>query len=188
MSTNETPNSEETQKLNSIFGSLRESKIEPSPFLKTRVLARANEGKSLQNSLFFWKAISVGSLFSLAAALILTFNLYKKTQVDGIANQAYVIHIDFNDADKTSVARAQIELPNDVHFVSKSGKMRDQRSLTLPVAVKTLGKGKLPFVVSADVAGDKEIKVRLLDQNDKVVREQVMKLKFAKADSSGTIE
>jgi hypothetical protein len=196
MSKNETPdsdetNSDETNSMDALFAKLRETKIEPSPFLKTRVLARANEGQGLQKNLLFWKVLSLGSLTSLALALVVTFNMYKKTQksqADGIAEQAYVIHINFNDADKTSVARAQIELPSDVHFVSKNQDMRGQRSLTLPVAVKTLGKGKLPFVVSADFPGEKEIKVRLLDENDQVVREQIMKLKFAKADAAATIE
>jgi hypothetical protein len=105
-----------------------------------------------------------------------------------MTKQAYVIHVDFNQADKNIVAKAEIELPKDVHFVSSRKEVREENRLTLPVDIKATGRGKLPFVVSSDFSGEKLIKVRLLNEDNQLVREQILKLKFAKEDSATTLQ
>jgi len=186
MNNNENLTPEQKQQLSAIFAQVRAAEVEVSPYLKTRVLAHILQGRKQSGSLFFWKALALGSFFSVLFLGILSFNLYQKTHADGITQQAYVIHIDFDQADKDIVATAEIELPDDVHFVSSKKEIREERKLSLPVDVKMAGRGKLPFVVSSDFSGEKEIKVRLLNENDQLIREQVLKLKFAKQGSSIT--
>jgi hypothetical protein len=64
--------------------------------------------------------------------------------------------------------------------MSKKGMVKDRKNLTLPVQIKNAGRAKLPFVVASSVEGEQNIKVRLLDENNVLVREQVLKFKFAK--------
>ena len=58
--------------------------------------------------------------------------------------------------------------------------------MKLPIDIKAAGRGKLPFVVASDSQGEKKILVRLLDENNLVVREQVLKFRFAKKESGIT--
>lgn len=176
----------EELQIESIFARLKGLEIEASPYLKTKVLAHLNEEKKHKSSLLFWKLLSVGSLCSLILLGFISVDLFQNSHSDGAIKQAYVIHIDFNQSDKEQVVRAEVELPSDVHFASSNNTIREERKLKLPVAVKSLGKGKLPFVVTSDSSGEKQIKVRLLNENDELVREQILKLKFAKQGSAVT--
>lgn len=181
MSKNETITSQEESQLTALFAQVRKAEVEVPPYMKARVLAHLRQDqKQVRGSLFFWKALSLGSLMSLLFLGIFSFNLYQKSTSDGITQQAYVIHIDFNSEDRGLVAKAEIELPKDVHFVSSKKQIREERSLTLPVDIKAVGRGKLPFVVSSSFSGEKDIKVRLLNENNELVREKVLKLKFAR--------
>lgn len=173
----------EDKQIKDLFERVKSAELGPSPYLKTRVLARMSE--PAQKGFNFWKALSFASL---AAVFILGFVslqlLRQQRKSDGITQQAYVIHIDFNQSDKNMVAQAEVELPEHVHFVSSNKDIRDERTLTLPVDVKVLGRGKLPFVVASDVSGEKSIRVRLLNEKNELVREQVLKLTFAKQGES----
>ena len=186
MSKNEKLSPQEEKQLSSIFAQVRAIDLEVSPYLKTRVLANLRQSPEQTGRLFFWKSLALASLFSVLFLAFVSLNLYQKSRTDGVTQQAYVIHIDFDQADKDVVATAEIELPEDVHFVSSKKEVREERKLSLPVDVKMAGRGKLPFVVTSDFSGEKEIKVRLLNENDQLVREQVLKLKFAKQGSSIT--
>lgn len=184
MSKNETLTQQEEQQLKAIFNQLRESKIEAPMYMKTRVLAHLNESQKQRKSLLFWKVLSLGSLASLAVAGFFTFNLLNKPSADAFAKQAYVIHVNFNQMDQQVVAGAEIELPEDVRFVSSNKDIQQEKRLKLPVSVKSLGRGKLPFVVTSDFSGEKAIKVRLLNAKDELVREQIFTVKFAKDGST----
>lgn len=169
--------------LQELFARVQKAPMEPSPYLKTRVLAYWRE-KHAPKGLLFWKLLSGISLAGFLALSFVSYQLLQQKKSDGLTQQAYVIHIDFNQSDKEMVAQAEVELPEHVHFVSSNKEIREERKLTLPVSVKALGRGKLPFVVSSDISGEKSIRVRLLNEKNEVVREQVLKLTFAKQGNS----
>lgn len=172
------------RRMQEIFAPLKAMEIAPPPFLKTRLLAHGKESVSMAKGLYFWKLLSGASLAALIFVSAFAYRLFDKSSADAMVQQAYVIQIDFNQADQRTVARAEIELPGDVQFVSKNPKFQNQKKLSLPVAVKNLGRGKLPFVVSSDGLGERRIKIRLLDAQDQLVREEVLKVKFAKQNST----
>lgn len=177
--------SQDEKAMREIFARVQKAPLEPSTFMKTRVLAHWRESRA-NRGLRFWKLLSG---ISLAGVLVLGFTSYRLLQQkpsDGITQQAYVIHIDFNQSDKEMVALAEVELPENVHFVSGNKEIREERKLTLPVSVKALGRGKLPFVVSSENSGEKSIRVRLLNEKNELVREQMLKLTFAKQGSTVT--
>lgn len=177
---------QEEQQLGTLFSRLKDIQVEAPVYMKTRVLAHLKEDQLLQKqkrSLFFWKCVSLGSLASLALVLFFNFGLMTKENPEAFSRQAYVIHVNFNQMDQEMVAGAEIELPEDVRFVSSNKEIQNERRLKLPVSVRNLGRGKLPFVVTSDVLGEKAIKVRLLNEKDELVREQTLKVKFAKENS-----
>ncbi|WP_413288100.1 hypothetical protein [Bdellovibrio sp. HCB337] len=184
MSKNETLTQQEEQQIGAIFSQLRDAKVEAPLYMKTRVLAHLNEDGKQKKSLLFWKILSMSSLASLAIVLFVGFQMMNKHSEEVLAKQAYVIHIDFNQMDQQMVAGAEIELPEDVRFVSSNKEIQKEKRLKLPVSVKSLGRGKLPFVVTSDLAGEKSIRVRLLNEKDELVREQIFKVKFAKEGAS----
>lgn len=188
MSEDETLTRQEQEQFTSLFNELRAATVEAPPFLKTRVLAHTKRQNESSQKLFFWKSLAGLSLFAFLLLGVFSWNLYQNSHADGMTKQAYVIHVDFNQADKNIVAKAEIELPKDVHFVSSRKEVREESRLTLPVDIKATGRGKLPFVVSSDFSGEKLIKVRLLNEDNQLVREQILKLKFAKEDSATTLQ
>jgi hypothetical protein len=184
MSKNETISSQEEKQLTALFAQVRQAEVDVPYYMKARVLARLKQDHKQPRGLFFWKALAIGSLLSMLFLGVFSLNLYQKSISDGFTRQAYVIHIDFDPSDRGLVAKAEIELPKDVHFVSSKKQIREERSLTLPVDIKAAGRGKLPFVVTSDFSGEKDIKVRLLNENNELVREKILKLKFAKQGAS----
>lgn len=163
-----------------IFQRAKQAEVPAPAYLKTRVLAHLRESRAGGKGLLFWKLLSAGSLTAMLVMGVFSYQAYQQKPTDGITQQAYVIHIDFNQDDKTLVAQAEVELPEHVHFVSSRKEIRAESKLRLPVDVKALGRGKLPFVVASEVSGEKSIRVRLLNEKNELVREQVLKLTFAK--------
>lgn len=182
MSQNEKLNQQEQQILTDLFAKVNKTQIEPSPYLKTRVLAHVKEAQNHQKTLRFWKFLSASSFAVMLLIGVYTYKAFNLNENNAITNQAYVIHVDFNQEDLSKVAKAEITLPDDVNFMSAKGKLSTLRSLTLPITVKNLGRSKLPFVVSSAVDGEKNIQIRLLDLNNNLIREQNLKFKFAKTN------
>jgi hypothetical protein len=168
----------ENQQIGEIFAQVKRAGIEAPPFMKTRVLVQLRQERDFKQKLMFWRAISVGALATLIATFFIGFKVVNDIKADAVIRQAYVIHVDFTQDDQVHVAKAEVELPRDVHFVSKHD-LGGVRKIRLPVDIKVAGRGKLPFVVSADTPGEKRIVIRLLDREDQVIREQVLKYNFA---------
>lgn len=181
MSQNENNPQNNEEIVKSMFLKVGNSQLEPSPFLKTRVLIHVKEGQKHQKTVRFWQFFSASSFAVMLLIGFYAIHTLNSVKNNGIANQAYVIHVEFNQDDLSKVAKAEVMLPEEVNFMSSKGKVHSQRQMTLPVQIKTAGRGKLPFVVSSSVEGEKNIRVRLLDENDNLVREQVLKFKFAKS-------
>ncbi len=162
-----------------LFSKLANINIEPTPFLMSSVLARTLESKQMKKKVVHWQLLSASMLSAVIFMGWYNVNLSKQLEQDGRIQQSYVIHVDFDQNDLSRVARAEVRLPDDVHFVSSKPEVRSQRQLKLPVQVSGTGRGKLPFVVTSETIGEKKIFIRLLDVNDQLIREQVLKFKFA---------
>ena len=134
----------------------------------------------MRKTLRFWQFFSAGSFAVMLLIGFYAFNIQKTLGSDAVAKQAYVIHVEFDNEDLSRVAQAEVILPDDVHFVSSKGIVHTAQNLKLPVQIKSAGRSKLPFVVASSVEGEQNIRVRLLDVNNVLVREQVLKFKFAK--------
>lgn len=188
MSDNEQKPHQNEAKMQNLFAAVNKLEMSPSPYLKTRVLAHVNEAQNVKKTLLFWKFLSAGSMAALVLVGVYVFNFIQTSQKQPDANQSYVIHVNFDQDDLTKVAKAEVVLPDDVYFKSSKGKIYQQRNLKLPIQVKNAGRGKLPFVVASAVAGEKNIQIRLLDENDQLIREQSIKFNFAKSGQQVSYE
>lgn len=167
-----------------IFSQIKDSDLSVSPYLKIRILAHMREHKTSRKKVLFWQFLSFGAIASIVFLAFLNLQMYQKIHLDAVTKQAYVIHIDFNQADQQQVVRAEVELPDNVHFVSSDKTLKPEKKMSLPITIKSLGRGKLPFVVASDSSGEKEIIVSLFNENEELVRKQVLKFKFAKNSDS----
>lgn len=161
--------------------------LNPSSFMKTRLVAQFKERQNSQKSVLIWK---FASAFSLAACGVLALVLVSKTSQPPkvVANNAYVIHLDFTAEDLKSVASAEVILPTPVHFVSTRNKeMKDMRSLRLPLRIAGEGRARLPFVVASSEVGTQTIHVRLFDENNNLLKERDLSVRFAKSQSENTL-
>ncbi len=168
-----------SSQIKDLFQAVKEAEVEPSPYLRTRVLASVRRSQNPLLRFNFWKTLSTVSTLALVLVSTYTLSLLKKTEPAVIAQQSYVIHVNFSEDDLTRVVKAEVVLPEGVGFVSKKGLTDGKKSLRLPIDIKSAGRGKLPFVVTATAGGEKQILVRLLDEQDHLVREQYLNFKFA---------
>lgn len=171
------------QDLNNLFQKVRELNIE-QPYIQTRVLASLKQTQELKKSVFIWKLLfSLSFSFSILFVSWSFFNS-EKNFTRASTDTSYVIHLNFDENDKARVAHAEIELPEDVYFVKANNEKLPERKLKLPVSIKEIGRGKLPFVLASNTTGAKTILVQLLDDNNNLIKKQFLKLKFAKNESN----
>lgn len=183
---NEPENSDFAQ-IKSLFQAAKDNDLEPSPYLRTRVLASLRTRQNSFLRINSWKILSAVSTLALVLVSTYTLNLQRRAEPTVVAQQSYVIHVNFSEDDLNRVVKAEVVLPEGVGFVSKKGLTDGKKSLRLPIDIKSAGRGKLPFVVTSTVGGEQKILVRLLDEQNHLVREQYLKFKFAENGTNKNI-
>jgi hypothetical protein len=158
------------------FARLRNTEIEPSPFFKQRVLANLPQEKPGRSELWFWRATAASALCAFAVLAVVHFTTPRGPYPQVFSNEAYVVQLDLSGEGMKTAQVAEIILPEDVKFVSKSHpEISELRSLKLPVNVAL---GRLPFVVKSDRAGLKDLKVRILGVDGAVLEERTVSVSF----------
>lgn len=151
------------------------------PYLAARVLALYQERRKHRSQLWIWRLAAAASL---TAAIALVTVMHAPSQKETLfADQAYVIHVNLDDAEMQVAASAEVELPAGVTFVSKNEEVRALRQLRLPVAAvnATDGRSRLPFVVKSDRSGTMPLQVRIYDADDKLIQTKTLTLHFERA-------
>lgn len=169
---------------------LRAARIETSPFLKTRVLARIRENEQSPRQVWFWRALAVTSTTLCAALVVWHVQSEKKNSAllaDAFSTQQnYVIQIDLGGERLKDARVAEVELPEGVHFVSKSHpEVANLKNMRLPITEAQAARSRLPFVVSSDISGRKELKLRIFDEQGAVIQERVMSVNFVAKSAKG---
>jgi hypothetical protein len=162
---NERSNNDE-QRVKEIFRQAERNPLEPSPFLKTRILARVREAKA-ERSRFHWKVWALAS--SAATLLLLTVILWPmKSALIANVNQQVAVRVEVKALDKNIVAYAKVELPDGVSFVStKYPELEKEREVSL-AWMPEFDRSGLPVVIQASSVGKKTIRILLLDRNNAV--------------------
>ena len=160
--------------------SLKSLSVEPSPFLKTRVLAHAREQRQSKIS-FFKKYFLIPSITAALAILVSISYLQKKdSAVPTYAmGKDYVIRMDIRPFKDEPIAYAEIVLDDEnVQFSSiKFSEISAQKKMTVSWE-NLVEKQFLPIVIKGLKAGSSKVVVNFYDANNNLVKTQDVNLKF----------
>lgn len=162
--------------------SLSEVQVQPSVFMKSRVLANV---KASQKEPWWAKWLWPAVTFGLVAILVLGWfnqpNLEKQEPFTSTyaLDQPYLIRFDIRALKDQPVAYAEVSLEDSkVQFISK--KFVDiQRSKNLVVHWENLlGKQYLPVVIKGVEQGVSNVKVRFYNKDGEIIKHQNMVFHF----------
>ncbi len=158
----------------------RRAAPEPSPYLKTRILAEYRSRRQEQR-IRWWKFLTLGSA---AASAMVVAGLFLITQPKGAyvaqVDEKVLIRVEVEKLQGTGVKFAEVDLPDGVHFYSeKYPELKDLRSVTLAWN-ENMDMSRLPVVIQASEAGAKKIRIRFLNNDHALLKEQQVMIKFAK--------
>lgn len=170
------------------LSALKNLDVEPSPYMKTRVLARAREAKEKSRMRFRWFYVFAGSCASAFVAAIVSFQMMKGGEVHApenfmALNEPYMIKADLREMQGKDLAYVRVELDGQVVFASKRfANVSEMRSLTLSWE-NLLGKQYLPVVVKGTESGNSHVRVHFYDKENNLIKTQDFSLDFNKGTS-----
>jgi hypothetical protein len=172
--------------LKNTFDAIRSIPLEVDPFLETRVLAELRGRKSGRHSLLIWKRFAFGSsALTFSILLLSAVWLFHDKTYEAFVNKPFVVRIELKNLDQTQIAKAEIELPDNVYFdVAQYPELKEQRTLSLHWTKRDSTEA-FPFVLSATESGMKTVKVRFLSENNEVVATRVFNIRLKAAENRG---
>lgn len=163
--------------------SLMSFNVEPSPFLKTRILAHAREQKSLQ--IPFYKKMFWPAAVALSLLLAFKFMLLPKGTIQSIevasysVGQPYVIRMDIRPYQEAHIAYAEIVIDDEkIQFSSSQFESIGQQRKLVVAWENLVGKQFLPIVIKGLKNGNSEVIVNFYSSDNKLVNSQNVNLKF----------
>ena len=160
---------------------LREDDLQPSIFMKTRLLAQFRMNQKNEQSVFRWKLVSAFSILGCAILSVALVLQQLPAEPKIVAEHPYVIHVHFSDDEARNVASAEVTLPANVHFVSSENPdLKNQKTMRLPLNITGRVRTPLPFVVASSETGHHTLHVRLYDSNDKLLKQKDLRIRFTK--------
>ena len=148
-------------------------------FFANRVLANLDYEKQ-QNRVSFWKLVSGFSLVLGAVLSFYFFNLSQKAKlpfVDAPVNKLVVLQLDEIPHD-SRIAYVSLEIDSDMRFQISDPELATKKEITLAIDSGEKAK-RLPFVFLSQVKGLKLVKVKFLDFNFNLVKEDQHYLNFS---------
>lgn len=165
-----------------IFKQVKDIEIEPSVYMKPRILARLNEISPSRFSLFFWKMLGLSSsAVALGLALFVTISHYLPSEnpaFKALTHELLAVKIDVYQAE--SVARMDIILPDGVQFYSeKFPQLNELSQLSLAVNEQMSLKG-LPIVVKGQTEGVKRLTIHFYNAKHELIQTKTITIDFSK--------
>jgi hypothetical protein len=175
------------QRMKQIFRNIGNSAPEPSPFLKTRVLAQLREEQRLdaQKS---WGSIFKYLTAGLVSALALVVSYQTLVKNSGAlraqSSRPVALRLETKDLKAKGVSHAKIELAEGMAFYSAQfPEIQEHRILDLRLENDEIGQ-PLAIVIRSHETGSKSVKVQFFDDNEQVVAERIVKIRFDRDGSS----
>lgn len=163
--------------------SLRNMRVEPSPFLAKRVAANfenivANQ-KPVKSRRSLWIGAAMAAVL-VALAVIPALKPATETPAQAFAlNKPYLIRMDIREIPRNEIAYAEISLSGEsIQFSSQ--KFKDiQKNKTIVVDGGNLGeKQYLPVVIEGVSAGDAQVTVSFYNDRHELITTRTMNLAF----------
>ena len=157
---------------------------EPSPYMKTRILANVREAEAQKQKAFPWLQLVFGSLAAAALAVVITFQVMPTSQGEVVAlGKPYLVKADLRLLEEADLSYVKVELVGSVQFSSdKFEHIKEMRSLTLSWD-KLVGKQYLPVVVKGVEKGESHVKIHFYNDAGEVVKTQDYQLDFTREAS-----
>jgi hypothetical protein len=164
------------RRVNGLFRQADEIPLEPSPFLKTRILAHVREARAKRSGLC-WKVWALAS--SAASLLLLALVLWPmKSSLIANVDQKIAVRVEVAALEDNVVAYAKVELPEGVSFVStKYPELQKARGVTL-AWIPEFERHGLPVIIQASSPGRKTVRILLLDRNHAVRKTKEVTITF----------
>ncbi|MFH1264046.1 MAG: hypothetical protein V1495_11465 [Pseudomonadota bacterium] len=164
------------QRVKGLFRQAEQVPLEPSPFLKTRVLAHVREARAKTVG-FRWKMWALAS--STASLLLLSVLFWPaRSSLTALVDQRVLVRVEVEALEGSNVAYATVELPDGVSFVStKYPEIQKAHEVRLAWMPEFENRG-LPVVVRATSVGKKTIRIFLFDRNDTVLKAKEVTITF----------
>lgn len=159
--------------------SLKSLSAEPSPYLKTRVLAHAREQKRAKVSFFKKYFLQAGLATAFIFVIAFSFLQPKEITPTYATGQDYVIRMDIRPYKDSPVAYAEIVLGDEkIQFSSsRFSEISAQKKITVSWD-NLVEKQFLPIVVKGLKAGSSKVVVNFYDANNNLIKSQDVNLKF----------
>jgi hypothetical protein len=167
------------QNVRRILSAARELAPEPSPYLKTRVLAQLRERRQA-GRLKIWKTLAF--LSPVASMLVVAGFWFAGLQ--GAAYSAHVgdrvlVRVEVEQLQNQGVRFAEVELPAGVYFYSERyPELKEKRSVVLAWNDQ-MDVSNLPVVIQGQATGSKQIKIRFQDSEHRTVKERQVTIRFS---------
>jgi hypothetical protein len=170
------------QNVKRLLAEARRAAPEPSPYLKTRILAELRS-RNQERTVRIWKFLALGSGAFSALIVASLFMISKSNEGTYVAqvDERVLIRVEVQKFEgQKDVRFAEVDLPAGVHFYSeKYPELKEQRSVTLAWN-NDMNLTRLPVVIQASESGSKKIRIRFLGSEHELVKEQQVTIKFAK--------
>lgn len=176
---------EEQEKYNKALQELKSLKVDSSPFLKTRVMANLETSKSVSNPLKRWIPALLGSVATVAIALVLSFQMGQQTQTEMLVElgKPYMLKADLRPHAQVEASYITLELEGKIEFSSqKFAKIRELRSLKMSWE-NLAGKQYLPIVIKGVGKGYSVVKLHFYDENHNLIKTQTYDFNFQEGAS-----
>ncbi len=164
-----------------MISSLKGIDVEPSSYMKTRVLARAREiNEQKQAKRFSWKSLIFVAAATAFVVLMVSRFVFIEQQEPGLeVGKPYVVKADLRSMnDLGNVAYVQVELDGEIQFSSKKfSRIREMRSLKLSWE-KLVGKQYLPVIVEGTSSGNSVVRVKFFGKDNKVIKTEEYDFSF----------
>lgn len=154
-----------------------------SPFAAQRVMhILHSEEKRARQTSFWWKIFAVASG---GVGVVTSVILFMATpQLSAIMGVPILMEVSLRSADSYEIAMTEIQLPPGVTFYSQIyPELNKQKKLQVPTKL-TGTQYQLPVVIRSQIEGAKEILVRFMDANGRLVEEKKINIYFKKNKNS----
>ena len=158
---------------------VKNTEIEPSSFLKTRILANIKAGsvKKSRNYLFVFSPKLIFS--SLLLLFIFSMIFFQKVENSIFpVSKPYMVKIDIRSLKDADVDSVKVELAGVISFSSKKfTEIKNLKELTLSWE-NLVGKQYIPIVIEGEKSGKGSLKVYFYNSQNKLITNKLLSFKF----------
>lgn len=180
----ETWDDDQKKKYAEALGALKSIEVEPSPYMKTRILANVKEQQKQTAKSFNWIYALMGSAVTAALTVVISFQFLMQPEGTIVElGKPYMVKADIRMMEELHPSYVKVELVGNVQFSSERFKQIQQmRELTLSWE-KMAGKQYLPVVVKGVEQGESHVRIHFYDSNNNIIKTQDYHFDFKKGSS-----